>query len=150
MKRIFAGRASAKSFGIAGAIVAAAAAGALLAPTAASAAAWNPISGETWSTGGKWFLSSTQRYKSGTGDMQVKFSRLPTYKDGSPDGIYFQATKLDGSCLPNSCWSVLIGDETTKRIGASIPHATVFKNAFARWHTSQDGGSHTFVGEEYY
>lgn len=123
-----------------------------VAPTAAQAAAWNNISGQTWSDASLWYLSGTDRYKSGAGYIKGNMDRLPTFRSGAVDGLLFQATNRQGGCLPNSCVSFMFVTAGVDRTitAASIPGGTVFRNAFKRRTTCQSGCNHNFSGKEYY
>lgn len=123
----------------------------LLAPSSAHAASYHDISGTTWSDSTRWYLSSNDRYKEGYGNIYATFSRLPTFSNGTVDGLYFQATRRDGTCLPGNCFSRLFGSTDTElAVAYSIEGGTVFRFAFARKTTCQNGCIHDFSGKSWY
>lgn len=128
-----------------------AAAAVLASPSAVYAASWHDISGTTWSDATKWYVSATDRYKDGTGIVSATMSRLPTFKSGAVDGLWFELTNRQGGMIPGNNVSILFNRTGVQgNVSATIPSGTVFRNAFARKTTCQSDCLHDFAGSEYY
>ncbi|MEV6343820.1 hypothetical protein [Actinoplanes sp. NPDC051851] len=119
----------------------------LAGPSPAHASESHTIDGSTYSTGGKFYLSATWRYKDGASNVRLLFTRLPRYSSGAVDGLrwrfYFGSS--DGYSS-----KYLIDDEDSSVSTKYMSDGTAFKNSFARVTTCKDDCSHYFAGYEAY
>lgn len=118
----------------------------LLAPSPAQAASWNAISGSTYSEYNVWYYSSNQRFKVGEGQVQAKFTKVPNYSSGLPDGLWLALVDLNNNTLYGS---VFHNASNTAKNQGLLPAGQGFKNAFTRAHTCYNC-NHDFTGQEYY
>jgi len=116
---------------------------ALVSASPALAAAWHPISGETYSNT-NWYCSANVRTKVNTGDVEAYFNYLPSPVRG---GIRFGVANWQNCSLLDYSDFTITGN--SQDIGY-LQNNTQFKNIFRRNQTCQTGCVHTFGGAEYY
>lgn len=109
----------------------------------ALAAAWHPISGETYSNT-NWYCSANVRQMTYTGDVEAYFNYLPSPRRG---GLVFGvANWTNCSSYGYSTFTVTGNSQDL----AYLRSGNQFKNIFRRAQTCQTGCVHTFGGGEYY
>lgn len=118
----------------------------LLAPSPAQAASWHSISGATYSSNDRWHFSSNHRFKVGEGQVQAKFTKVPNFASGLPDGLWLALVGLDGR---NLYPAVRHNASNAAKNQGLLPAGQGFRNALMRTSTCNNC-SHTFTGEQYY